>query len=384
MYDLNKIKNSILNGNTFEILKHIPNNSIDLVITSPPYYGLRNYNTESIVWDGKEECDHNWIKVNKSCSGGSGYKQDTNSEGCWFDRDVEYCSICGAYKGELGLEPFIEDQIIEGVKIRGFISHLIDIFNEVKRVLKPEGSLFLNMGDSYYRTNKDSKEFSDKCLSMIPERIAIRMIDNGFILRNKICWYKSNAFPNPAKDRFSPDWENVYFFVKNKDYYFIPQYIDITNYNKMVCFNDSQLGNEKEIIFKGLRCTWDIPLETFSTKKLNINDYSHHATFPKKLVEIPISSSCPENGIVLDIFAGTSTAAIVAKNMNRNFIMIELSSESCNISRRRLEKEVNLFDINVFDKNLNLLKDERNCSNCLLDCMLKDFGEVCINWSDKK
>jgi site-specific DNA-methyltransferase (adenine-specific) len=238
------------------------------------------------------------------------------------------------------------------------------------------------MGDSYYKQDKISKEFSDKCLSMIPERIAIRMIENEWIMRNKIVWYKCNAFPNPAKDRFSPDWENIYFFVKSKKYYFKQQYIDITNYEEIL-LSDNNIRNEEESIFRELRCVWDIPIESFSAKKLNIEDYGHHATFPKKLVEIPINATCPDNGIVLDIFGGTSTTAIVAKNMNRNFIMIELSKNSCNISRRRLEKESNLFDVNVFDKHLNKIEDDRNCNNCNRDCMLKDIGEVCSNWSNK-
>ena len=162
-------------------LKDIPDESVDCVITSPPYWALRDYGID----------------------------------------------------GQLGLEPTFTE----------YLDKLLAIFDEVKRVLKKTGTLWVNLGDTYSgmkvgNTNNDQKEgvntesfkkpksqIADKSLLAIPDRFKIGMIDRGgWICRNDIIWWKRNAMPSSAKDRFTVDYERVFFFTKSQKYYFETQY----------------------------------------------------------------------------------------------------------------------------------------------------------------
>ncbi len=141
----------------------------------------------------------------------------------------QFCSLCGAWRGSLGLEP----------DYRLYIAHLIQIFNEVYRVLKKTGTCWVNVGDTYggmkqgnddlKNPNVNTKSFKksagqSKSLIQIPERFSIAMTDAGWIKRNTVIWHKPNCMPSSAKDRFTVDFEYVYFFVKNKKYYFEQQF----------------------------------------------------------------------------------------------------------------------------------------------------------------
>ena len=183
----------VYNMDVMKALKQLPDESVDMQITSPPYWGLRSY--------GKE------VEVD------------------WGD----------GYIGELGLEPTFDL----------YIKHLCDIFDEVKRVLKKDGTCWVNLGDTYARggnqeerfdkksyggkaTQHDTtilgrgitKELPPKCLCAIPERFMIEMINRGWILRNKIIWHKPNHMPTSVKDRFATSWEYLFFFSKSKKYFF--------------------------------------------------------------------------------------------------------------------------------------------------------------------
>lgn len=175
MLEINKIHNI----NALEGLKQLDSESIDCVITSPPYWALRDYGTE----------------------------------------------------GQIGLEKTFEE----------YIEKLCNIFDEIKRVLKKSGTCWVNIGDTYASGNSDNFDkdkyggkngihcgrgrikdgsYSQKSLCLIPERFAIEMVNRGWILRNKIVWYKRNSMPSSVKDRFSNKWEHIFLFVKNKKYYF--------------------------------------------------------------------------------------------------------------------------------------------------------------------
>ena len=243
--------NKIICGDSLSVMKEMPSESIDMVMTSPPYWGLRDYGTEQI-FGGDPDCEHEWgnqlshpkqekrtIKQLRSSSGLSWNRGENASIFKWQEYSPKnqgnFCLKCQAWKGQLGLEPTPEM----------YIEHLTIIFNEAKRVLKKEGSLWLNMGDTYwstkgscynpgdgknsietrrkendvyplYRGNKsDVPNLSPKCLAMIPERLSWSLIQNGWILRNKIIWYKPNSMPSSVKDRFSNRWEGLFFFVKS-------------------------------------------------------------------------------------------------------------------------------------------------------------------------
>lgn len=324
--------NKIYQGDCLEVLKTFPDNSIDCCVTSPPYWGLRAYpGTEKLWPDG------------------------------WY--------------GQLGLEP----------SFNLYIHHLTLIFKEVHRVLKPPGTCFVNLNDTYggsgagTTTNADTSKYIEnskqsyvlpngtaqsallrkgnlnKSLLMIPERFAISMIDEGFVLRNKIIWYKRNQMPSSAKDRFTVDYEPIYFFTKqSKGYYFEQQ---LEPYTKPLdrWAGDNLQANGKSDWSEGtgqkayrnrnmrpnadgknMRCVWDIPTKP-STEK-------HYASWPQKLVERMISAGCPEDGIVLEPFAGSGTTCVVAQKIKRQFIGIELSGEYKKISHLKSYKELGMFN----------------------------------------
>jgi len=258
MSQINEFLDKIICGDALDVLKEIPSNSIDTIITSPPYWGLRNYGKEAYkIWGGDPNCKHEWIteiakhdnlrpsKVSEKTIVGSNKELRFRT-----GEKVEnaFCIKCGAWYGQLGLEPNPEM----------FIEHLIEIFREVKRVLKSYGNVFIVIDDTYsgggyggIRKNgklKDTKygigrEFCPvvnwsniyipkKSLCLIPERFVIQMVDKlGFILRQKLIWAKKvliykemetfgNAMPESVKDRNTHTFEFVYHFVKESKYYY--------------------------------------------------------------------------------------------------------------------------------------------------------------------
>lgn len=233
---------TIYKGHALEVLKALPDESVQMCMTSPPYWGLRNYaGGEDIVWGG-DSCQHKWNAVLKHRSAGGPQvpqsKWPSNVSVAEAQRDTRsnFCSLCGAWRGQLGLEPTPEL----------YVSHLMMIFSEVKRVLRRDGSFYLNIGDTYtsgkgscynpgggnaswrswndrranYPTGRDAPNrmyqgLPPKCMTLIPERVMFALVDDGWILQNKIIWKKPNSMPGSQKGRFTTTWEYVYFFVKN-------------------------------------------------------------------------------------------------------------------------------------------------------------------------
>lgn len=263
--------NKIYQGNTLEILKTFPDNSIDCSISSPPYWGLRAYPNSETIWDEKEGCQHEFkLENHKSRGGGDAAETSTvgnNKKIPHFTYDSHFCVNCGAWKGQLGLEP----------DFKMFINNLCNIYDEIRRILKPEGTCWVNLGDTYasgggkateqswIRENGGVQGHPDnspkaalrktmaKCLLQIPERFAIEMCDRGWILRNKIIWHKPNHMPSSVKDRLSGSWEYLYFFVKSTKYYFdldsirIPIKIPLEkNQNFNIRVRDAQKGRIME------------------------------------------------------------------------------------------------------------------------------------------
>ncbi len=171
----------------------------------------------------------------------------------------------------------------------------------------------------------------------------------SWILRNKIIWYKPNCMPSSASDRFTVDFEMVYFFVKNKKYYFEQQLEHAkVGYNDMdfrpisekdlmddTIIKSSATGasmsrEDKFITTRNKRCVWKITTKPFKG--------AHFAVFPEALIETPIKAGCPENSIILDPFMGSGTTARVALKNNRNYIGIELNQEYIDMSNKELRK----------------------------------------------
>ena len=323
---MKKLKtNKVYIGNCLDVLKTFPDESIDMCITSPPYWGLRDYGTEGQVWGGDENCKHEFESSKRKLHSGSWGKKDNvlphfkNATVLNWEVEDRMCNKCGAWKGELGLEPTPDM----------FVDHLCDIFDEVKRVLKPEGNCWVNLGDTYANTgygkgsgnmqhkNKQGAmapkvkcDLPQKCLVQIPSRFALEMTNRGWILRNEIIWHKPSCLPSPATDRFTVDFEKMFFFTKKKKYYFKQQLEPIQgNYTNekrpmgvlrqktyenskyvkagMVEKSDkkiSELKSKTEI--RNKRAVWSVNTASFKE--------AHFAVYPPELIRVPIDAGCPE------------------------------------------------------------------------------------------
>ena len=230
------MKLTLYNMDVLAGLSRIASDSVDCIVTSPPYYGLRSYKGAETMWDAKAECKHEFSEPHKDheYTGGisPNYTAQFASNKTHFSSSSSSCIKCGAWKGQLGLEPTYQL----------YLSHLMQITAELKRVLKPTGTMWWNCGDTYSgnKEGKKDKKVSDYVLEeqegihkttqegineksrmMLPERFAMKLIDEqAWTLRNDICWSKPNHMPSSVKDRLSNGWEHIYLFTKAKRYYF--------------------------------------------------------------------------------------------------------------------------------------------------------------------
>jgi len=353
--------NEIYCSNCLEIMREIDSESINCVVTSPPYWALRDYQTEPRIWDGDKGCEHEW---------GTNTQRDTRLQAGnpefqrpWREQasgrsSSQFCIKCGAWKGSLGLEPTFDL----------YIKHLCDIFDEVKRVLRKDGTVWVVIGDSYSGSGKagSNPEYQSKhtefgkpsihnerfgmpttnigvpakSLVMIPFRFAIEMVNRGWILRNTIIWYKPNCMPASVKDRFTVDFEYVFFFVKNKKYWFEQQLEktltkDNSSRNRDITKLNNTPGRSRmsglkvnNYDFKNKRSVWQVTTKPFKE--------AHFAVYPEELIKPMIKAGCPDDGIILDPFIGSGTTGVMAKKLGRNFIGIEISEDYCKIANKRL------------------------------------------------
>jgi len=325
--------NTIIQGN----IKDVTLPEVDMVLTSPPYWGLRDYGVD----------------------------------------------------GQLGLEP----------TPKLYIEHLCDIFDSLP--IKKTGSLWVNIGDSYggncsrasqggragYGTEREGvySRGVNKSLVGIPQRFMIEMIDRGWVCRNVIIWYKPSCMPSSVKDRFTVDFEYLYFFTKQGEYYFEQQ----LEPHKTEVGKPRDKNSEKykrlpgqfskgERTFYGeegrnKRCVWKIPaspsnweycnncdtifigkdrnrIRKYKIEEVEIKECpvcnstedweSHFAMYPEELCVTPIKAGCPEGDVVLDPFLGSGTTALVAHKLGRDWLGVELSPISKRIAEARIEKEM--------------------------------------------
>jgi len=262
------ITNKVIEGNSLEVLKTFPDECISLIITSPPYFGCRVYGDETV---GREE------------------------------NPLDY------------------------------LQSLFEFTVELKRVLKKDGSFYLNMGDVYFgdkgfsrnrgkyrrKTDKhykeqkivksDGKYLQHKQLLLLPPRLAIMMQEDGWIVRNQNLWEKPNPIPSFSKDRRMPVYEYFYHFVKSQKYYF--------DYEMA-----KKLNHHRDIIKCGI--------EPFG---------EHQATFPEKLISPFIETTSRKGDLVLDPFGGSGTVGVVSQRKKRKYVLIELNPEFCEIARKRIK-----------------------------------------------
>lgn len=221
-----------------DFLATIPDNSVDVCPPSPPYWGLRTYDGSQMrVWGGDKECDHGWTNADKPNTKMA--KQGSTETKKWARLADEgppqssvsaFCSHCSAWRGALGAEP--TPQL--------FVTHLVEVFEEVRRVLKPSGICWINIGDSYNGSGgvgntqginsrkgkmpsygpKYAEGLKPKDLCLVPQRLAIALQDAGWWVRSDIAWVKDSAMPEPVKDRPSTAKETILLLSKSQKYFY--------------------------------------------------------------------------------------------------------------------------------------------------------------------
>jgi len=214
--------NQIVQGDAREVLKNWPAESVDMCVCSPPYYGLRSNPCEPIVWgwEGQADCRHEWGEKQPFCGQQAGNKVPTGFSQKGRPDEIiyqlarvkphsgQFCQKCGVWLGQLGLEPSPEL----------YVQHLVGIFREVRRVLKPQGTLWLNLGDSY--AGKLQGNLKQKDLIGIPWMVAFALRADGWYLRQDIIWLKPNPMPSSVRDRCTTAHEYIFMLAKNKKYYY--------------------------------------------------------------------------------------------------------------------------------------------------------------------
>lgn len=252
----------ILTGDSLTVLRTMPDESVHTCITSPPYWGLRDYGGDGIVWGGNPDCDHDWEGYTRPSEN---TRNNDNSlqlkSAYWEPQEQAYCGHCKAWFGQLGLEPTPEQ----------YTANITEIFREVRRVLKPEGTLWLNLGDSYAASGGDLKP---KDLVGIPWRVAFALQQDGWWLRQDIIWAKPNCMPESVRDRCTKNHEYIFLLTKSKHYYFDSDAIkipDATNTTK-----------------RNKRSVWWVSPKPYKG--------AHFAVYPPELIEPCIRAGTSEQG----------------------------------------------------------------------------------------
>lgn len=315
--------NKIICGDALETLKNFPNESINCCITSPPYYGLRDYHK----------------------------------------------------KEQIGREKTVEE----------YLERLVAVFREVRRILKKDGTCFVVIGDSYAGTSSKKEQrdpkypkgrngqnssitqkmlgYKSKDLMGIPWRLALALREDGWYLRSDIIWHKENAMPEACRDRPTRSYEHVFLLSKSPKYYYDYEqmsepmkgvskkryvrgrkpdnkYLKENSGAKLQKINEARKYGEYKgdniPQFRNKRDIWTINTVSFRG--------NHYAVFPPKLAEICMIAGCPKGGIILDPFIGSGTVGFTAFLHNRKYIGIELNAEYVSLAKKRIESEVKEFN----------------------------------------
>ena len=310
----------IIHGLALEKSMELENNSINCIITSPPYWQLRDY----------------------------------------------------GFSEQWGLEPTYNE----------YLEHLWSLFDVLKDKLTDDGTCWVNLGDSYNShtayakscggitkkrletdpgaistipQRQSQKHAPDKCLLLIPHRFAIGMIDRGWILRNDIIWAKPNGMPESVTDRFSKKHEFIFFFVKSKKYYFdLDRVRDKPEYREQDKPKQTdklaQIQNIKSSTLRNYNPNGKNPgdVSDFWAITTKPNSTNHYASYNSQLIDKPIIAGCPKGGTILDPFAGTGTTLVRAMQLERKGIGIEGNPEYVKIAEKNIEPYLiqnNLFKV---------------------------------------
>lgn len=305
----------IICGDAAEALKSLPPESVNMCVTSPPYYGLRDYGES----------------------------------------------------GQIGIEQTPDE----------YIARLVKVFDEVYRVLKKDGTLWLNIGDSYagsgkgpmtlakggknesvfdmqnrvYEVPKKWSGIKPKDLIGIPWLLAFALRERGWYLRSDIIWYKKNCLPESAKDRPTKTYEHIFLLAKSRQYYFDYRAIQEPikevsreRYKRGRSANSKYVGQQGitrvredfsdfDQQFRRKRDVWEVSTNTYKMDE-------HFAMFPERLIEPCILAGSAVGGVVLDPFFGSGTTGAVAKRFGREYIGIDLNARYLEKAKERIDKVV--------------------------------------------
>lgn len=274
---------SILCGDARDVLALLPADSVHTIVTSPPYFGQRNYH----------------------------------------------------HDGQIGREENADQ----------YVQSLVDVFAAARRVLRPDGTLWLNLGDKY----------ADARLLGLPWRVALALAADGWILRSDIIWHKPNAMPSAVKNRPTTDHEYLFLFSRESEYYYDADairepHLTFSENSKMKGgrghfgkrggtpeqgknggqsnLHDGRWDQAFHPLGRNKRTVWSVPLGKFRD--------AHFAVFPPDLIRPCIKAGAPENGVVLDPFFGAGTVGVVAVELGRKYVGIELNPDYVALAQRRL------------------------------------------------
>lgn len=349
----------IIQGDCIEGMKTLPDESVHCVVTSPPYYGLRDYGTATWI-GGDADCDHV-----QSLNQHGGQRADRNQEG-YKKLYKDICGKCGAERidQQIGLEDTPE----------AYVERLVNVFREVRRILRHDGTVWLNLGDSYMgggnynktgisqaggqhitnvrnrRSVIEASGLKAKDLIGIPWRVAFALQADGWWLRQDIIWHKPNPMPESVTDRCTKSHEYIFLLTKSERYYYDHEAIKEKSkytWNSAKSFLAGGLRANEGLTsaggaqWSGTKTHEDIYKEgrnkrsvwTVATKPYR---EAHFAVFPPTLIEPCILAGSPTNGVVFDPFTGSGTTAEVALKFGRSFIGTELNSEYVELIHKRL------------------------------------------------
>ena len=354
------MKDTILFGDCKETLSAFLPQSARTCVTSPPYYGLRDYGTATWI-GGDPNCNHRRDSKVKPENCNTGHKNHDEMYGVGDAIYKTVCPKCGAIRqdSQIGLEETPEE----------YIESLVDVFRSVRDVLTDDGTLWVNLGDSYYNyrpgkgqsypkqsVSKTKQDLPDKCnkrgnkldglkekdLIGIPWMFAFAMRKDGWYLRQDIIWHKPNPMPESVKDRCTKSHEYIFLFSKNRKYFYDNESIkepvkqdwgtrDRTKgkYHNIGSGLQPHSGLTKSYDRKNKRSVWSVTVKPYKE--------AHFATYPPDLIEPCIKAGSEEGDTILDPFMGAGTTAAVAKSLNRYYIGCELNEDYGNLIQKRID-----------------------------------------------
>ena len=352
------MKDTILFGDCKATLSAFLPQSARTCVTSPPYYGLRDYGTATWI-GGDPNCKHRKTgKQGSNCITGHKNHDDMGGVGDYIFKSV--CPLCGAIRqdSQIGLEESPEE----------YVESLVSVFREVRNILTDDGTLWVNLGDSYYNyrpgkgqsypkqsVSKTKQDLPDECnkrgkkldglkekdLIGIPWLFAFAMRKDGWYLRQDIIWHKPNPMPESVRDRCTKSHEYIFLFSKNRKYFYDNEAIkepakdwgtrNRTNgkYHNTGTGIQPHSGLTKSYERKNKRSVWSVTVKPYKE--------AHFATYPPDLIEPCIKAGSEEGDTILDPFMGAGTTAAVAKSLNRYYIGCELNKDYGNLIEKRIQ-----------------------------------------------